>query len=112
MNIEFTGRHIEVTPALKQHIEEQFQKVDHAFDGKAIKSHVILEVERGQHLCEIVVNWRNEAFTASATTDDMYQSVSQAIGKIEKQVLKLKKKVIDRSHKATPLGELPIKDEV
>ena len=34
MNFEFTGRHIEVTPALRAHVEEQFKKLEDVFDGK------------------------------------------------------------------------------
>ncbi len=101
MKIEFTGRHIDVTPALKAHVEEQFAKIEHIFDGKPAKAHVIIEVERGRHRSEIIINWRNEALTAVSTNSDMYQSLSQSVGKIEKQARKLKDKVIDKSHKAT-----------
>ncbi len=100
MIIEYSGRHIDVTPALKAHTEEQIEKILHAFDAKAIKAHVIFEIERAKHRCEIVVNWRNETLTAESASPDMYQSISQAVGKIEKQALKLKKKVIDKSHRA------------
>lgn len=101
MKIEFTGRHIDVTPALKAHVEEQFSKIEHVFDGKPAKAHVIIEVERGRHRAEIVINWRNESLTAVSTNSDMYQSLSQTVGKIEKQARKLKDKVIDKSHRAT-----------
>ena len=101
MKIEFTGRHIEVTPALKAHVEEQFSKIEHVFDGKPAKAHVIIEVERGRHRAEIIINWRNESLTAVSTNSDMYQSLSQTVGKIEKQARKLKDKVIDKSHRAT-----------
>lgn len=100
MIIEYTGRHIDVTPALKSHAEELLGKISHVFDGKATKAHVILEVERGRHRAEVLVNWTIEVLTATANSADMYQSISQAIGKIEKQALKVKKKVIDKSHKA------------
>jgi putative sigma-54 modulation protein len=100
MIIEYTGRHIDVTPALKSHAEELLDKIAHVFDGKATKAHVILEVERGRHRAEIIVNWRTEVLNATALSADMYQSISQVIGKIEKQALKVKKKVIDKSHKA------------
>lgn len=100
MIIEYSGRHIDVTPALKTHSEEHFEKIAHVFDGKATKAHVILEVERGRHRCEIIVNWRTEVLTATSSSADMYQSISQTIGKIEKQALKVKKKVIDKSHRA------------
>lgn len=100
MIFEYSGRHIDVTPALKTHTEEHLAKIAHVFDGRANRAHVIMEVERGRHRAEVIVNWRNEMLTASSTSTDMYQSISQAIGKIEKQALKVKKKVIDKSHKA------------
>lgn len=111
MNIEFTGRHIEVTPALKTHVEEHFEKIEHLFDGKPPKAHVIIEVERGRHRSEIVINWRNEVLTAESSISDMYQSLSQTIGKIEKQARRLKDKVIDKSHKATKASLISAKSE-
>jgi putative sigma-54 modulation protein len=92
---------MDVTPALKAHVEEQFKKIEHLFDGKPAKAHVIIEVERGRHRSEIVMNWRNEVLTADSDNSDMYQSLSQTIGKIEKQARRLKEKVIDKSHRAT-----------
>lgn len=100
MKFEYSGRHLEVTPALKAHVEDHFAKIDHVFNGKPIKAHVIIEVERGRHRAEIIVNWRNDSLTATSTSPDMYRSLSDSISKIEKQALKLKNKVIDRSHKA------------
>jgi len=52
MNFEFTGRHIEVTPALRAHVEDHFGKIEHIFDGKPARAHVIIEVERGRHRSE------------------------------------------------------------
>ena len=100
MKFEFTGRHLDVTPALRSHVVEHFDKLNHIFDGKPAKAHVIIEVERGKHRSEIIVKWRNDILTANTSVSDMYQSLTQTIGKIEKQALKLKKKVIDKSHKA------------
>lgn len=101
MKFEFTGRHIEVTPALKAHVEDHFRKIEHLFNGKPVKAHVIIEVGRGRHRAEIVINWWNETLTAVSSNSDMYLSLSQSIDKIEKQARRLKDKVIDKSHKAT-----------
>lgn len=106
MNIEFTGRHIDVTPALKEHVEEQFKKLEQLFDGKPVKAHVIIEVERGMHRSEVVMNWRSEVLNAHSSVPDMYQSLSQTIAKIEKQARKLHDKVIDKSHKAVSTSAL------
>ena len=101
MKFEYTGRHIEVTPALREHVEEQFKKLSHLFDGnKPANAHVVIEVEKGRHRSEIVLNWRKEVLTANTTNSDMYQSLSRTIAKLGKQALKIKDKVIDKSHRA------------
>ncbi len=99
MKFEYTGRHIEVTPALKSHVEEHFQRIDHLFDGRPSKAHVIIEVERGRHRSEIILTWRREILTATTANSDMYQSLSQTIAKLEKQALKIKSKITDKNHK-------------
>jgi len=100
MKFEYTGRHIDVTPALRSHVENHFERINHLFNGKPAKVHVIIEVERGRHRSEVVLNWRNDVLTATTSNSDMYASLSQTIDKIEKQALKLKNKVIDKSHRA------------
>lgn len=105
MKFEYTGRHIEVTPALRSHVEDHFGRIRHLFNGNSAKAHVIISVERGRHRSEIIVNWRREVLTATTIENDMYQSLSQTVAKIEKQALKLKNKVVDKSHRAVKVGE-------
>lgn len=106
MKFEYTGRHIEVTPALRSHVEEHFERIAHLFDGDGHHAHVIIEVERGKHNSEIILRWRNEVFNATSESEDMYQSLSQTINKIEKQARKLKEKITDKQHKAEKLGTI------
>lgn len=108
MKFEYTGRHIEVTPAMRTHVEEHFGRLKHLFDGNHSKAHVIIEVERGRHRSEIIVNWRREVLTATTTLDDMYQSLSKSIEKIEKQARRLKNKITDKSHKAKRVSEITV----
>ena len=107
MKFEYTGRHIEVTPALRSHVEEHFARLNHLFDGNNSKAHVVIEVERGKHRSEIIVNWNGEVMTAASSVSDMYKSLSQTIDKIEKQVLKLKNKIKDKHHKAEKISTIP-----
>lgn len=106
MKFEYTGRHIEVTDAMRSHVEEHFDRINHLFDKEDNRAHITIEVENGKHRSEIVVKWRNQVLTAASTLEDMYQSLAQTIDKIEKQALKVKNKVIDRSHKAKKAGEV------
>ena len=106
MKFEFTGRHIEVTPALRKHVEDHFKRIEDIFDGKPVKAHIIIEVSRGRHRSEIVMNWWNETLTAVSINSDMYQSLSLTIDKIEKQARRMKEKVIDKSHRALRTAEV------
>lgn len=113
MKFEYTGRHLEVTPALRSHVENHFDKLKHLFNGQATNAHVIIEVEKGRHRAEIVLKWRDQVLTATSTVSDMYQALTKTIDKIEKQALKLKNKVIDKHHRAKKASVVvPPPDEV
>ena len=100
MEFEYTGRHVDVTPALRSHVEDHFQKIEHIFNDTTARAHVIIEVEKNRQIGEILVHWRDHTLTATDTNADMYQALTRAIAKIEKQALKLKKKIIDRKQGA------------
>jgi putative sigma-54 modulation protein len=105
MDFEYTGRHIEVTPALRAHVEEHFGKVEHLFENASTaRAHIILEVVKNRHIAEILLHWREHTLTARDTNADMYQALTRCIDKIEKQSLKLKKKIIERKQDAVPLS--------
>jgi len=99
MKFEYTGRHVEVSPAIRKHVEEHFKKLDHIFNNSA-STHVIIEVEKNRHIGEVVVHWRDHTLTAKDTNVDMYMALTRAITKVENQALKLKKKIIDRKQTA------------
>ncbi len=112
MKFEYTGRHIDVTPALRSHVENHFERLAHLFDGNGDRSaHVIIEVERGKHRSEIIVKWHDQILTATSSVLDMYQSLSQTIDKIEKQVLKLKNKIKDKHQKAQKISTITSPDD-
>jgi len=96
MKFEYTGRHVEVSPALRRHVEEHFKKLDHIFNDSTLSTHVIIDVEKNRQIGEIIVNWRDHTLTAKDTNADMYMALTRAMAKIEKQAVKLKKKIIDR----------------
>lgn len=100
MKFEYTGRHVEVTPAMRRHVEDHFKKLDHIFNDSTARTHVIIEVEKNRQIGEVLVHWRDHTLTASDTNADMYMALTRAIAKIEKQALRLKKKIIDRKQGA------------
>lgn len=105
MDFEYTGRHIDVTPALRAHVEEHFGKITTLFENATTaRAHVVIDVVKNRHIAEILFHWREHTLTAKDTNADMYQALTRCIDKIEKQALKLKKKIIERKQDAVPLS--------
>jgi putative sigma-54 modulation protein len=101
MKFEYTGRHVEVSPAIRRHVEDHFKKLDHIFNGDStLSTHVVIDVEKNRQIGEIIVTWRDYTLTAKDTNADMYMALTRAMAKIEKQAVKLKKKIIDRKQSA------------
>jgi putative sigma-54 modulation protein len=107
MKFEYMGRHVEVSPAIRRHVEDHFKKLDHIFNGDTtLSTHVIIDVEKNRQIGEIIVTWRDYTLTAKDTNADMYMALTRAMAKIEKQAVKLKKKLIDRSQSGKSVSRM------
>lgn len=106
MDFEYTGRHVDVTDPIRTHVEDHFGKLDHIFNDSTARAHIIIEVEKNRHTAEILLHWREHTLTAHDTNADMYQALTRAISKVEKQAIKLKKKIIERKQNATSLARI------
>ena len=91
MDIDFTGRKVEITPAIRRFTEEKMHKLERVLDG-VIEAHVILRVEKHRHNAEMVVHSRHATLSSSETTDDLYASIGKVIEKLERQAKKHKEK--------------------
>lgn len=92
MEIEFTGRHIEITPAVENMVRKELGKLERVLNSAPIRAHVIVSAEKHRKQTEIVVHWRDIVFTAVGENTDVAQSVSTAAAKVQKQALKVKEK--------------------
>ncbi|MFH1573053.1 MAG: ribosome-associated translation inhibitor RaiA [Acidobacteriota bacterium] len=94
MNVEITGRHVDVTPALKSYIMRRLRKFDRMLEDDA-SIHVVIGVEKQRHTAEILLKSRLLKLTGKGQTHDMYSSILLAIDKIERQALKQKSRIIE-----------------
>lgn len=99
MHLSITGRHVEVTDAIKDYLEKRTGKVRRHFD-QIINIHVILSIEKGRHLAEMTLQGNNFVFNGHEETRDMYTSIDSVVDKIEKQVKRYKDRISDH-HKAS-----------
>lgn len=103
MQFELTGRHLEITPAIRDHVTAQLEKLDQYFkDKQDAGAHIVLTVEKNRQIVEIVVTWRDHVLKAAAEDKDMYQAVGTAASKIEKQARRMKDRVVNRKQLAKP----------
>lgn len=90
MNVEYTGRQFEVTPATRKQIETGIEKL-HKILGSNFDTHVILSVEKHRHIAEITVNVRNHPpIVGLAEATEMTVAVGDALERIERQAVKYK----------------------
>jgi putative sigma-54 modulation protein len=94
MNVEITGRHVLVTPALRTYVLKRLRKFSRIL-GDDISFHVIVDVEKERHSVEILMKTRLLNITGKGQTGDMYSSIVLAIEKLERQALKQKSKIIE-----------------
>ena len=92
MNITITGRHMEMTDALKAYIESALGKVESHFD-KVIDADVVLDVEKHRHIAEVNLHANGVRIHSKESSSDMYASVDAAISKLERQVRKYKGRI-------------------
>jgi putative sigma-54 modulation protein len=106
MEFEFTGRHIEVTPAIERLAIKELRKLDRVLDSAPIRAHVTVSSEKHRKRAEIVVYWRDNVFTAVGENTDLSQSVTSAAARVQKQVLRLKEKFQTRKRSRTSMKEI------
>jgi len=98
MIVNVTGRHVEITDVLRDHVHG---RLEHALAGfpRVESAHVILMLEEYRQIAEIVLQAPNHVrVDAREESDDMYLSIDAAVEKAVKQVRKWQDRVQD--HKA------------
>jgi putative sigma-54 modulation protein len=87
MNVEYLARQYEITPAVRDEVEEGLGKLTKIL-GENFKSKVILTVEKHRFIAEITVKRRRGHIVGLAEASDMVAAVNQALEHIETQALK------------------------
>ena len=91
MQITVTGRHMELTPTLKDHVQSKISKLNKYFEN-ILEAHVVLAVEKYRHIAEITIHLDGVNINSKGETNDMYASIDQVLEKIERQIMKRKSK--------------------
>lgn len=99
MNVEYTGRQYEITPAVRKQVEHGLSKIKKLL-GDNFETHVILAVEKHRHLAEITITYRDHPIVGVAEAAEMMIAINEALDRIDRQAIKYKTKYRARKRAA------------
>ena len=91
MQVIVTGHHLEITDALRAHIDAKFEKLARHFDN-VTDVHVILSVEKLVQKAEATLQLSGAKLFAEDHQEDMYAAIDAMEEKLERQITKHKEK--------------------
>jgi len=97
--MKITGRHLVITPALRQHIESRFERLVR-YEVKLSHLEVILGVSKLQHSAEVVCTMQGRRIQAKASTQEMYATIDQLVDRLSTQIRKHKERQADHKEPA------------
>jgi putative sigma-54 modulation protein len=99
MNLNITGHHVEVTPAIRDYVTSKLDRVIRHFDNVTSIS-VILSVEKLRQKAEVTLHVRGKDIFVESDNGDMYAAIDNMTDKLDRQVLKYKQKNQEHNHEA------------
>lgn len=92
MQINLTGHHVDITPAIREFVDEKFERLERHFDH-ITNIHVILTIEKDRQKAEATIHVNRGNIFAEAHSEDMYAAIDLLIDKLDRQVIKHKEKL-------------------
>ncbi len=99
MNLNVSGHHLEVTPAIRSYVQTKLERVTRHFDH-VIDVHVILSVNKLRQKAEVTLRVRGKDLHCESEESDLYAAIDLMIDKLDRQVLRYKDKLNDKPHDA------------
>ena len=113
MNVEYTGRQFEITPAIRKQVHAGLEKIQKIL-GSNFESHVILSVEKHRYIAEITITVRNRPpIVGLSEAPDMVSAINGSLARIDRQAVKYKTRWISKKRLARKKHEQEsVKEEV
>lgn len=104
MNLTISGHHLELTPAIREHVQNKLERIKRHFDH-VIDIAVILTIDKlpekeKRQKAEITLRVRGKDLHAESIAQDLYAAIDLLIDKLDRQVIKYKSKIQDHQHEA------------
>jgi len=103
MNLQISGHHLEITPALRDYVTGKLERVTRHFDH-VIDVSVILSVEKLKQKAEVTVHLAGKDIYVESIDEDLYAAIDMLADKLDRQVQKHKQKLQDH-HRGEKLSQ-------
>lgn len=97
MNLNLSGHHLEVTPAIREHVVGKLGKIKKHFDN-VLDVTVILSVDKLKQKAEATVHLSGKTIFVECEDTNLYVAIDELVEKLDRQVLKHKEKNTARRH--------------
>jgi putative sigma-54 modulation protein len=91
MRLMITGRHVAVTPALREYVEARMERLER-YGLKLGTLQILLSLEKFHHVAEVVGVVQGRRLQAKTATEEMYASIDEVVDKLGAQLRKLKER--------------------
>jgi|SRR5512145_1093108 len=95
MNLNVSGHHLEVTPAIRTYVQSKLERIARHFDH-VIDAHVILTVDKLRQKAEATLHVRGKDLHCQSEELDLYAAIDLLADKLDRQVLRYKDKLNDK----------------
>ena len=94
MQINLSGHHIELTPSLRDYLQDKFTRIERHFEN-VTDVQCVLTVEKLEHRAEATIHVSGNSLHAHSVEDDMYAAIDSLTDKLDRQIRKHKEKITD-----------------
>jgi putative sigma-54 modulation protein len=105
MNLQLTGRHVEITPTLRDYVVSKLTRIERHFDH-VIDVNVIMTVEKLDQRIEANVHLSGKDIHVQAHDGDMYAAIDELIDKLDRQVKRHKER-FEVKRRSEPTKRIP-----
>jgi putative sigma-54 modulation protein len=104
MNLQLSGHHVEISPALKAYAETKLERIVRHFDH-IIEIAMILSIEnpseKDKRQCaEVNLRVKGNVFHAEHHAEDLYAAIDCVVDKLDRQLVKHKERLQDHKQEA------------
>ena len=107
MDVDFTGRQVNVTSGLRQYTQKRLKKLEKLLPGQP-KLHVILTAEKRSRTAEITATFPDQTLVSVMKAGDTRSAIKGALDKLERQAVRLLERRRTKKRRPKPTSNITL----